>query len=198
MKIFIFIIFPLFYFSQNHNKDSIKITSIEDVIIKKEKSSKLEKNLKIKWSFNNNEQFVSLVKSEKPSDLSLKQISFKLANNTSFSVPIKLIIYENINNRPGKEIYSEPITLDSDIDILKISFKNKNNFYRKEGFFIGFELQNKLKNNIYIFTVYSKKSNSFIKRNNNEDWMPFQNQIGFEKLDKKYINVDLYYKIQYE
>lgn len=198
MKTFIFFVFPLFYFPQNYSNDSTKVTAIQEIIIKKEKSSSLEKNIKIKWSFNNNEQFLSLVKSEKSSDLSLKQISFKLANNTTFSVPIKLVIYENINNRPGKEIYSEPLILDSDIDILKINFKNKNNFYRKEGIFIGFELQHKLKNNIYIFTVYSKKSNSFIKRNNNEDWIPFQNQIGFEKLDKKYTNVDLYYKIQYE
>lgn len=197
MKTFSTILFILivntFLYSQNSSIDSTRVYEIQEVIITKNKTSKVEKNLKVKWMLKENEELVTFVNNESKTNRNLKVIIFRVANLSSSKNTITLKIYSNKAGMPNNEIYSQEISVLPKDEINKVSFKSENNYLFKEGVFIGFKFSKRDNDKgVYIFSETKKNPQTYIKKENK--WTKFQNENLF--LPTNFRKVDLYLKIR--
>lgn len=118
--------------------DTIGIKDIQEVVITKNQSTGFEKELKVKWSFKENEELVSFFKHTSKEDKDIKVIRFKLINTSNERQVVAFKIYKSENQIPADVVYEHRLVLEANDEINQIEFGKLNALLKKESIFIGF------------------------------------------------------------
>ncbi|MEC5395334.1 hypothetical protein [Bergeyella sp. RCAD1439] len=176
------------------NNDTIRTVNIPEVIITKNKTTKTEKKLKIKWLLKKDEELLTYIKNEMETNQDIREIIFRVANISKKKSSIKFVIYSSKDNLADKEIYSKEIVLNPKEEANKISFINKNKLMKKDGIFIGFRFSERIDNKgVYVYTETSKNQPMTYIRKEQKCTL-FFNENSF--LPEKYRKINIYLKIK--
>ncbi|MBV8325022.1 hypothetical protein [Chryseobacterium sp.] len=168
-------------------------TEIPEIVITKNKTTKTEKKLKVKWLLKEKEELVTFIPNPEGEDHKIKEISFRIANLSAEKNTIIIKVYSQKDHLPSEEIYSKKINLDPKEEANKISFNEINNLFRKDGIFIGFEYGPRKDNEgIYVFTGTVNNPSTYIRQSNS--WSLFMNENAF--LQEQFRKVDIYLKVK--
>lgn len=174
--------------------DTVSVTTIPEVIIYRNQTSRSEKQLKVKWKLSNHEELLSFISNDKKYTQSIRELSFRVANLSNSKDSIRLKIYSNINEKPGILLFQKEIKLSPKEEINKINFSNNNNLFKEGGVFIGFQFfGTNTKKGVFVFTHSAQTSQTFIK-NGNECIRLLER---YSLMPHKFTNVDIYLKIKH-